>query len=260
MVPEEAAPGRRAAAHAEPRDGTPLYFWQSPEEAGVEACPRFKGGAFAAVDLSCYLTNECYALQAMAQRLGYRELAKTWGNRGDAIAAAARSELWDDQRGFFFDRKGPGGEWLDTWSYAGLLPLWSGVATPDQAARVKNQLLSKKFWTAVPVPVVATDDKAFKKDLWSGATWVNVNYMLIRGLQRYGYCARGRRDAREDPHGRRRRVPQDRHPVGILRPRRRETAERDWRGPAASAPPATPIGDYNWTAALYIDMILRPKP
>ena len=34
---------------------------------------------------------------------------------------------------------------------------------PDQAARVKNHLLSKKFWTVLPVPVLATDDPAFKK-------------------------------------------------------------------------------------------------
>ena len=148
----------------------------------------------------------------MAQQLGYRELAKTWGNRGDAIAAAARKELWDDQRGFFFDRKGPGGEWLDTWSYAGLLPLWSGVATPDQAARVKNHLLSKKFWTALPVPVLATDDPAFKKELWSGPVWVNVNYLLIRGLQRYGY-SREAAEVREKTLG---AVADGYHKTGVL--------------------------------------------
>ncbi len=181
------------------------------------------------------------------------------GARGDAIAAAARRELWDDKRGFFFDRKGPGGEWLDTWSYAGLLPLWSGVASPEQAARLKDQLLSKKFWTVVPVPVVATDDTAFKKDLWSGATWVNVNYMLFRGLQRYGFAP----EAAELREKTLTAVADGYRKTGTLweyyDPEGQKLPSELVRSGGSGAA-TTPIGDYNWTAALYIDMILRPKP
>jgi hypothetical protein len=240
-------------------DGTPLYFWQSAEEAGVEASPRFKGGAFAAVDLSCYLANECYALRTMAQTLGFGELAKTWGARGDSIAAAARKQLWDDQRGFFFDRTAADGEFLPTWSYAGFLPLWSGVATPDQAARVKNHLLSKKFWTELPVPVLATDDPAFKKDLWSGPVWMHVNYLIIRGLERYGF-SREATEVRDKTLG---TIAEDYRKTGTLWEYYDPSAEKlpsEMTRSGGSGAATRPIGDYNKTAALYIDMILRPKP
>jgi hypothetical protein len=239
--------------------GTPLYAWASAEEAGTEGSPRFKdGAAFAAVDLSCYLANECYALQMMAQRLGFGELAKTWGLRGDAIADAARRELWNSEQGFFFDRKGPGGEWLETWSYAGLLPMWAGVATPDQAARLKNHLLSKKFWTAAPVPTLATDDKAFKNSLWSGAVSLNVNYLVIRGLQRCGYA----HEASEIREKTLDMVAENYRKTGVLwecyDPEGANSAAEVRRTSPAGG--ATSIADYNWTAALFVDMILRPKP
>jgi hypothetical protein len=240
--------------------GTPLYFWQSAEEAGQEGSPRFEGtGAFAAIDLSCYLANECWTLQAMAQRLGYGELAKTWGGRAEAIAAAARRELWDGQRGFFFDRKGPDGQWLPVWSTAGFLPLWSGVATPDQAAGLKNQLLSKKFWTPLPLPAIAHDDAAFKKEFRRGPVWMDVNYMVIRGLQRYGY-AREATELRDKTLG---AVTAWYAKTGTLwefYDCDDQTSPRELPRTGGAGGAATAISDANATAALFIDLVIRAKP
>jgi len=247
--------------------GTPLYGWKSGEESGAENSPRFEGGAaFAAVDLSCYLANECWTLQAMAQALGYRELAKTWGQRAETIAEAARKTLWHKERGFFFDRKGPDGEWVDVWSATGLLPLWAGVATPEQAAKLRDHLVSKKFWTATPVPSVARDDPKFKKDMWQGPTWVSLNYLLIRGLQRYGF----NQEAAELRERTLRAVAEWYARTGALY----EFYDCDGQTPPAellrkgiSGAAETPAGqgypvvvDYGPTAALYIDLLLRPKP
>jgi hypothetical protein len=168
--------------------GTPLYFWKSAAESGMAESPRFEGGGeFAAIDLSCYLANECYSLQAMAQKIGYRELAKTWGTRGDAIAKAARDQLWDQERGFFFDRKGAGGERGAAFTVAGLLPLWAGIATQAQADRLREHLASKKFATPVPLPSLARDDVGYKTESWRGPVWPWVDYLVYRGLERYGY-------------------------------------------------------------------------
>ncbi len=166
-----------------------LFAWQSGEEAGADNSPRFDEGAdFAAVDFACYLANECRMLQRMAQQLGYRETARKWDRTAEAIESATRDHLWDEDRGFFFDRKGPGGEWVDVWTHAGFLPLWAGIATRTQAAQIVRHLRNQdKFWTAMPVPSVAHDDPTFKKDMWRGPTWVDVNYLIIQGLRRYGY-------------------------------------------------------------------------
>jgi hypothetical protein len=241
--------------------GVPLYAWKSAQESGQENSPRFDGGAqFAAVDLSCYLASECRALQEMAQRLGYRELAKTWGVRGDAVAEAACRQLWDKDRGFFFDRKAPDGEWVSVWSSAGLLPLWAGIATPEQAERLKDHLVGKKFWTATPVPSVARDDTNYGKDMWRGPAWVNMNYLIIRGLRRYDFNKEAA-DLRARTlaavvkwYGQTGAMWEFYDADGETSP-----AALDRKGAAASGGP-TDIADYNWTAALYADMLLRPTP
>jgi len=248
-------PSRKALEY-----GEPLYFWKSAAESGAENSPRFDGGSdFAAIDLSCYLANECRTLQTMAQRLGYRELAKTWGTRADAIAATARKRLWHAERGFFFDRK-PDGDWLQTWTYAGLLPIWSGVADGAQAARVRKHLLGEKFWSPAGVATVARDDPTFKKDMWRGPVWIHINYLMIEGLRRRGWA----KEADE------------------LRTRTMNTVETwyhkkgtfaEFYDPDNETPPSelarkadevtatpTPVpADYNPTAALYADLLLRPK-
>jgi len=242
--------------------GTPLYAWKSAEESGQENSPRFDNGAlFAAIDLSSYLANECRVLQEMAQRLGYRELAKTWGVRADAVTEAARKQLWDDQRGFFFDRKGPDGAWVDVWSGAGFLPLWAGIATAEQAARLKEHLLGKKFWTAMPVPSVARDDPTYKKDMWRGPAWANMNYLIIRGLRRYGF-EKEAADLRAKTlagvakwYGQTGAMYEfydadDQTPPAALERKGQKTAD----GGVGN------IADYFWTASVYTDLLLRPKP
>ena len=243
--------------------GTPLYAWASPEEAWQDNSPRFEGGVKpAAIDLSCYLVSECRALQAIAQHLGFRELAKTWSARGDAIAAAARQELWNAERGFFFDRQGPGGAWVDVWSAAGLLPLWAGIATPEQAAKLKEHLLSpKKFRTAAPVPGVARDDPKYKADMAAGPTWAHVNYMIIRGLQRYGFAAEAE-DLRQKTldtitgwYGRTGALYEFYDADGQAPP-----ATLDRKGRLTSGTGLPVLADYNPTAAVYIDLLVRPRP
>ena len=251
--------------------GVPLYAWKSAEESGMENAPRFEGAAgAAAVDLSCYLAEECRTLQAMAQSLGYRELAKTWGQRGDAVAEAARKQLWNAERGFFFDRKGADGEWVEVWSATGLLPLWAGIATPEQAARLKEHLVSKKFWTAEGVPSVARDDPRFKKDMWCGNTWMNLNYLLVRGLQQNGF-EKEAADLREKTLATVTRwyagtgaLSESYDCDGQTPPMQLARKGQGGAGAAAAADGqgGSPSGlaDYNWTAAVFVDLMLRPKP
>lgn len=165
-----------------------LFSWQSAEESAAGASPRFKQGAdFLALDLSCYVAAECRTLQRMAQRLGFREEAKTWADRAESVAAEARKQFWNEEEGFFFDRAAPGGDWVKVWSSAGFLPLWAGIATKDQAARLAKHLRDpRKFWTPMPVPSVARDDPAFQPDTWRGPVHVQTNYLIVSGLRLYG--------------------------------------------------------------------------
>ena len=247
-------------------DGTPLYAWASAEEAGRQGSPRFAdpgapGPDFAAVDLSCYLANECRTLQQMAQTLGFREIAKTHGRRASAIESAARQRLWDPEREFFFDRRWPDGPWSEVWASEGLLALWSGVASPEQADRLAAHLASGKFASPCPVPGVARDDPAYERAVWRGAVSPAMNALLVRGLERYGRTKEaaqvrartlemltrwyGRTGVLYEFYDADDAAP----PAGLAR-----------AVPPAPGAPAQVIGDYLPTAAALADLVLAPKP
>ncbi len=242
---------------------TPLYAWASGDESGADNSPRFDGGTegLAAIDLSCYLIVECKTLQRMAQVLGYRVLAATWERRAEALSAAVRAELWDADRGFFFDRRGPGGKWVHVWSHAGFLPLWAGLATPEQAAALLQHLKNReKFWTALPVPGVAKDDPTFAKDMWRGPTWVHINYLITRGLFRYGFRAEA-----EELRGRTvRALTKTYEQTGCLwefydPDLETPPGELDRKSRLATGAGLAPVADYGWTAALFVDLVMRPE-
>jgi glycogen debranching enzyme len=42
------------------------------------------------------------------------------------------------------------------------------------------------FGTPLPVPSVAANDPGYAKDMWRGPVWVNLNWLIARGFDRYG--------------------------------------------------------------------------
>jgi putative isomerase len=62
---------------------------------------------------------------------------------------------------------------------------------PAIARRLIAHLVDERqFWPRFPVPTVALDDPKYDPNqMWRGPTWVNINYLLIKGLQRTGYEA-----------------------------------------------------------------------
>jgi hypothetical protein len=217
-----------------------------------------KAGGDLALDLTCQMAAECGTLQQMAQVLGFREDAKTWSERADGIAAAARKEFWNEEKGFFFGRKAPGGEAIPVWTVDGFLPLWAGVATKEQAARLVQHLKDpKKFWTAAPVPIVARDDPA----AGSGPVRMQLttNYLLYHGLHRAGY-------PKEAEELRQKTLGVIAKWYGRLAALSPAYDADDQASPAELEPVGSGQGEAAWprdgasAAAIFADLLLRAKP
>ena len=139
------------------------------------------------VDLNAYLYREKIALARLAAALGKEEEAADWSRDAEELAAKIRTTFWHDELGWFVDvgldgtkraRQGPEG-----WT-----PLWTGVATPEQAERARQTMLDpSKFLTYVPFPTVSADDPEFSEGYWRGLVWIDQVYFGIEALRRYGY-------------------------------------------------------------------------
>lgn len=98
-------------------------------------------------------------------------------------------ELWDPYSAQYYSRDFITHRLLKVPSIATLLPLYAGSINQERAEQLVRLLEDEhQFGPAYPVPSVPTNSFWFHPKLyWQGPTWVNVNWLIIDGLRRYGF-------------------------------------------------------------------------
>jgi neutral trehalase len=104
-------------------------------------------------------------------------------------ATKAINDLRDDESGMYFSRMFITRDLIKEPTIATLLPLYSGTISKEHAkqlvAMLKNDDL---FYANFPVPSVPLNSPFFNhRRYWQGPTWVNTNWLIIDGLERYGF-------------------------------------------------------------------------
>ncbi|WP_157596039.1 MGH1-like glycoside hydrolase domain-containing protein [Plesiocystis pacifica] len=154
-----------------------------PEQPGAWSMDR------ESVDLNAYLVADKRALAQVLRALGQGEHADALTAEAEVLADRVRTEHWDDARGWFRDRR-LDGSWAPGWGPEGWTPLWAGLATPEQAQRLRATMLDPEaFATAVPLGTLAASDPNFdpERGYWRGPVWLDQAYFGVAGLRRAGF-------------------------------------------------------------------------
>jgi len=238
--------------------------WCRSGESGMDNSPRFdKHSRLDCVDLCCYVINDIDCMKKMEKALGIRPDGKLAAS-GEELAEGVKKKLWNARDGFFYDRDPRTGKLSRVRASSGLLPLWAGVATEEQARKCVKHLLNKKeFWTKMPVPSVAIDESSFNRDYWRGAVWVNYNVMITMGLMRYGFRREAKMLARRTVnsiarwHQETGCIYECYDPFDATRPDL--LPDRSSRLGARFAEFSTVIRNYGWSSAGFIQLVGFPK-
>jgi hypothetical protein len=101
----------------------------------------------------------------------------------------AYEQLWDEYSGQYYSRDFITHRLLKIPTIATLLPLYAGTITQKRAAELVKLLeQERQFGPAFPIPSVPLSSEWFdQKRYWQGPSWVNMNWLIIDGLKRYGY-------------------------------------------------------------------------
>lgn len=144
-------------------------------------------GSFAVepVDYNAIRAADLEALAVIAAELGADPAP--WRDRACAVQRATARFLHD---GDFWDLSSPDKTPVKVRSAAPFVLLFGGCVDAATAAELVHQLTGPTFWTPYPVPTTPADDSAFDPDhYWRGNVWASVNWLIYRGLKRYGYAA-----------------------------------------------------------------------
>lgn len=106
-----------------------------------------------------------------------------------AKAEKALEELWDPYSSQYFPRNFVTHKLIKQPSVAALLPLYAGCISKERARALVDSLEKESlFGPAYPVPSVPLESAYFNaKRYWQGPTWVNINWLIMDGLKRYGF-------------------------------------------------------------------------
>lgn len=215
-----------------------LCTWKTVDS--WDTSPRWDRNVTAALDLNCWLYLDCVELARMAESLGKPDAAKDWNLKADDLRKAIHRTHWSSKLGVFNDVVEDGS--ISTCLTPVIFwPLWVGLATEQEAASTVKYLADPKvFDVKWPIPSVAVNDPAFRPDdYWRGPVWINLNWVTIRGLHRYGHhdAARALTEKTLDLIARSPILYEYYNPL---------------TGDGLGSP------HYGWTSSLYIDLILGP--
>jgi len=98
-------------------------------------------------------------------------------------------ELWDPYTEQYYGRDFVTHRLLKEPSIAALMPLYAGTITQEHAALLVKTLENEHvFGPAYPVPSTPLNSPWYDATrYWQGPTWINMNWLIIDGLRRYGF-------------------------------------------------------------------------
>jgi putative isomerase len=248
-------------------DGGGLLEWFIEEarhcrsgESGMDNSPRFDLAIpLDAPDFNAFLANEYEVLSRFARRLQKTDDAVHWFVRHNDLCHRINQKLWSTEHRLYCDRDPATDTLSPVLSSAGFLPLLCGAPDPEQAAALAAHLTNPStFGTPLPIPSIAANSKLYSKDMWRGPVWINVNWLVARGLQRYGLhqaadrlrkLSLGEIERTCTRYGTFFEYFDDRlevEPPSLLRKSKNIPGQH----------PYQVIHDYGWSATLYVDWLL----
>jgi hypothetical protein len=231
-------------------------------ESGMDNSPRFDTATrLDAVDFNSFLALEYETLAHLAGLLGLEADAACWQGVHAELCRLINARLWNEEAGFYLDYDVERQGVSPVLSSAGFLPLICGAASPAQARRLAEHLADpRSFATPLPVASIAVKDAAhYRKDMWRGPVWINLNWLIAAGFERYGL----HEVAADLRHRTMHEIEKFYLQFGSLfefYDDRQEVPPPQLLRKGRCAPEISPYHqvffDYGWTASLYVDWVL----
>jgi alpha,alpha-trehalase len=170
-------------------------------ESGWDMTPRFNRHAlnYLPCDLNALLYKYETDFARAARILDRKDEAAGWDKAAETRKATMNEMMWDQSRGLFYDYNYVKERRANVSSLAAYYPLWAGMVDGRQAQELVKAL--KRFEqkggmaTTDSLPITQYVPGSMPTQWAYPNAWAPLQYLVVKGLQRYGYNEDARRIA-----------------------------------------------------------------
>lgn len=187
------------------------------------------------VTFSCILIRANQLLKQIADDIG--ETLPSDITHAMRVAPHALETLWDDDTQQYYNRNEVTGELIKIPTISTFLPLYAEVLPTERVDMLLGQLNDPDaFNAAFPIPSTPLNSPYFRPNrYWQGPTWINMNWLIIDGLQRNGRIKEAEQLRKQT--------------VELVR----QGGMYEYFSPIDGSKAGAP--NFNWTAALTLDLL-----
>lgn len=107
-------------------------------------------------------------------------------------AKAVNSKMWNEEHGIYIDYDLGADKPIEIHMLSGFIPLFADIPSPVRAERMFEYLNTKSFCPleddCLAVPSYDRQQPQYDSEgYWRGPIWINMNWLLYKGLARYGH-------------------------------------------------------------------------
>ena len=160
------------------RDDATLATWTATDGAENQC----------AVDLNSYLVANAHALATIARELDDSRAA-LFDNRATELSELMNRMMWNAEDSFYYGVARRGGQ-VRIRDIGGLMPLYAGVPSSDQAAALVTRHMQGggDFHSGFGLPSLGKSEPGYgSARRWQGGMWPSLTMLIVKGLADYGY-------------------------------------------------------------------------
>lgn len=156
--------------------------------SGMDNIPRPNVGKAGWIDFSAQMILSAKMIVNIASVVGDNNTVLKFTDEYSHLTKLINQLCWDEDSQFYYDLRDDG-RLSDVMHIGGYWTLLSETATRERAEALFKHLGNPdEFWRPHMVPALAANQPMYDSSghYWLGGVWAPTNYMVIKGLEKYG--------------------------------------------------------------------------
>ncbi|MGV3656270.1 MAG: glycogen debranching N-terminal domain-containing protein [Noviherbaspirillum sp.] len=165
--------------------------WKDSHDSVFHKDGRLADAPIALCEVQAYVYEAKLQASRLAALLGEGELSRDLRQAADNLKVRFNKAFWCEEIGTYaLALDGAKNQCQVPSSNAGHA-LWTGIADPDYAARVADQLLSDKFFCGWGIRTIPVNEARYNPMAYhNGSVWPHDNAIIADGMARYGFTSK----------------------------------------------------------------------